>query len=149
MDKILIEIQEDEAMAVVEELIKEESGTLSFGNFDLASKTKLDGFEFQGDKYKIKTFKEITKLEKNGSFVYESVPGTVVHNFQATESVVEFAVEGLEDSQITLELEAGQEYVTVIDGNSAGSVKTNLGGKLNLSVELNPGQISNIKIEKL
>ena len=135
-------------MAVVNELIKEENGALSFGNYELDSKTKLDGFEFQGDKYKIKTFKEITKLERNGSFVYESVPGTVVHDFKSDDSVVEFKVEGTEDSQITLELEAGQEYVTVIDGNSAGAVKTNLGGKLNLSVELNPGQISEIRIEK-
>ena len=135
-------------MAVVGELIKEENGALSFGNYELDSKTKLDGFDFKGDKYKIKTFKEITKLEKNGSFVYESVPGTAVHGFAATDDMVEFEVEGLEDSQITLELEAGQEYVTLIDGNSAGSVKTNLGGKLNLSVELNPGQVSKIKVEK-
>lgn len=136
-------------MAVINELIKEENGALSFGNYELDSKTKLDGFEFKGDKYKVKTFKEITKLEKNGSFVYESVPGTAVHEFKASEAAVEFSVEGLEDSQITLELEAGKEYVTVIDGNSAGSVKTNLGGKLNLSVELNAGQVSNIKIEAL
>lgn len=136
-------------MAVVSELIKEENGALSFGNYELDSKTKLDGFDFQGDKYKIKTFKEITKLERNGSFVYESVPGTAVHDFKSDDKVVEFKVEGIEDSQITLELEAGQEYVTVIDGNSTGSVKTNLGGKLNLSVELNPGQVSEIKIEKL
>lgn len=135
-------------MAVVDELIKEESGALSFGNYDLQTKTKLDGFEFKGDKYKIKTFKEITKLEKNGSMVYESVPGTAVHHFTATDTAVEFEVEGVEDSQITLELEAGQEYVTIIDDVSAGSVKTNLGGKLNMSVELNPGQISKIKIEK-
>ena len=136
-------------MAVVNELIKEENGALSFGNFELTTKTKLDGFDFQGDKYKIKTFNEITKLEKNGSFVYESVPGTVVHDFKTDDNSVEFKVEGVEDSQITLELEAGQEYVIVIDGNSTGSVKTNLGGKLNLSVELNPGQVSEIKIEKL
>lgn len=136
-------------MAVVAELIKEENGALSFGNYELSSKTKLDGFDFKGDKYKVKTFNEITKLEKNGSFVYESVPGTAVHNFKVSDSLVEFEVEGIEDSQITLELEAGQEYVTVIDGNSTGSVKTNLGGKLNLSVELNPGQVSTIKIEKM
>lgn len=140
--------QEDKKMAVVGELIKEENGALSFGNYELDSKTKLDGFDFKGDKYKIKTFREITKLEKNGSFVYESVPGTVVHGFQAAADIVEFEVEGLEDSQITLELEAGQEYLTIIDGNSAGAVKTNLGGKLNFSVELNPGQVSRIKIEK-
>lgn len=136
-------------MAVIDELIKEENGALSFGNFELTTKTKLDGFDFQGDKYKIKTFNEITKLERNGSFVYESVPGTVVHDFKTDDNSVEFKVEGVEDSQITLELEAGQEYVIVIDGNSTGSVKTNLGGKLNLSVELNPGQISEIKVEKL
>lgn len=135
-------------MAVVSELIKEENGALHFGNYELDSKTKLDGFDFKGDKYKIKTFNEITKLEKNGSFVYESVPGTAAHDFIATDSTVEFKVEGLEDSQITLELEAGQEYSISIDDNNAGTVKTNLGGKLNFSVELNPGQMSSVKIEK-
>lgn len=135
-------------MAVVTELIKEEKGALNFGNYQLSSKTKLDGFEFKGDKYKVKTFNEITKLEKNGSFVYESVPGTAVHDFVASDDQVEFQVEGLEDSQITLELEAGKEYLVIIDGNDTGLVKTNLGGKLNLSVELNPGQISTIKVEK-
>ncbi len=144
MDKI----QEDKIMAVVTELIKEENGMLNFGNYELDSKTKLDGFDFQGDKYKVKTFNEITKLEKNGSFVYESVPGTAVHDFKASDEVITFTVEGLEDSQITLELEAGQEYLVIIDGNDTGLVKTNLGGKLNLSVELNPGQVSAIKIEK-
>ena len=60
-------------MAVIDELIREEAtGSLSFGNFMLDSKTKKDGFTYNGDVYKIKTFKEITKLEKNGMFVYES-----------------------------------------------------------------------------
>ncbi|MGN0494977.1 MAG: endosialidase [Lachnospiraceae bacterium] len=135
-------------MAVVTELIKEENGALEFGNYELESKTKLDGFEFKGDKYKVKTFNEITKLEKNGSFVYESVPGTAVHDFKTADDVVTFNVEGIEDSQITLELEAGQEYLVIIDGKDTGLVKTNLGGKLNLSVELNPGQVSTIKVEK-
>ena len=66
-------------MAVVEELIRAEGNdTLSFGNYRLDSKSKLDNFEFGGDLYKVKTFKEITKLERNGMFVYESVPGTTV-----------------------------------------------------------------------
>ena len=43
----------------------EENGTISFGDYTLASKTKVEGFEFQGDLYKVKTFNEITKLEKN------------------------------------------------------------------------------------
>ena len=54
-------------MAVIDELIREEeTGALSFGNFALATKTKKDGFQYQGDSYKIKTFREITKLERNG-----------------------------------------------------------------------------------
>ena len=136
-------------MAVVSELIKEENGALCFGNYELDSKTKLDGFDFKGNKYKVKTFNEITKLEKNGSFVYESVPGTAVHGFVATDDSVEFVVEGIEDSQITLEMESGQEYVAIINGNETGSVKTNLGGKMSLSVELNPGESSSIKISKV
>ena len=39
-------------------------GHLVLGITHLLQKTKLDGFEFQGDLYKVKTFKEITKLEK-------------------------------------------------------------------------------------
>ena len=92
-------------MAAVKELLKTEAdGTLSFGDYTLTGKTKLDGFEFQGDIYKVKTFAEITKLEKNGMFVYESVPGTAVENFRADEDTVSFKVSGMKDAQFTLEL---------------------------------------------
>ena len=137
-------------MAVIDELIREEeTGALSFGNFALATKTKKDGFQYQGDSYKIKTFREITKLERNGMFVYESVPGTVVHDFRATDKAVNFVVEGEEDSQITLELEAEKEYKIHIDKVYVGKMKTNLGGKLNLSVELEPAKTVNILVEKI
>ena len=137
-------------MAVIDQLIREEeTGALSFGNFALATKTKKDGFQYQGDSYKIKTFREITKLERNGMFVYESVPGTVVHDFRATDKAVNFVVEGEEDSQITLELEAEKEYKIHIDKVYVGKMKTNLGGKLNLSVELGPAKMVDILVEKI
>lgn len=137
-------------MAVVQELIrKEENGTLSFGNHELDTKSKVSDFEFEGDLYKIKTFKEITKLERNGLFVYESVPGTSVHGFHATDKKVEFTVESAEDAQITLELEAEKEYKVYIDDASCGKMKTNLGGKLPLSVELSNNESAKIVIEKL
>lgn len=137
-------------MAVIDELIREEeTGALSFGNYALATKTKKDGFQYQGDSYKIKTFREITKLERNGMFVYESVPGTVVHDFRATDKAVNFVVEGEEDSQITLELEAEKEYKIHIDKVYVGKMKTNLGGKLNLSVELEPAKMVDILVEKI
>ena len=92
---------------------------------------------------------EITKLERNGSFVYESVPGTAVQHFQATDSGVTFQVEGPEDAQITLELEDQAEYRVYVNGADAGTMKTNLGGKLSLSVELNEGEPVAVKIEKI
>ena len=109
-------------MTAVKELLRAETdGTLSFGDYTLDSKTKLDGFEFQGDIYKVKTFKEITKLEKNGMFVYESVPGTAVENFKATENVVSFKVCGETDFQFTLGMEADAEYVVYMDDVNIGT----------------------------
>lgn len=124
-------------MAAVKELLRAEAdGTLSFGDYTLDSKTKLDGFEFQGDLYKVKTFAEITKLEKNGMFVYESVPGTAVENFKLSEAEVMFRVSGTTDAQFTLELEADNEYVVYMDDVNVGEMKTNLSGKLSVSAEL-------------
>ena len=136
-------------MAAISELIRTEAnGTLSFGDYTLGAKAKLDNYDFNGDKYKVKTFKEITKLERNGLFVYESVPGTAVTDFNQTENTVTFTVEGPEDAQITLELEEETEYEISIDGKSAGTMKTNLGGKLSMSVELEGADKVAIKVEK-
>ena len=124
-------------MAVISELIRSEAdGTISFGDYSLSAKAKLDNFEHQGDIYKVKTYKEITKLERNGMFVYESVPGTVVTNLKATDTGMTFQVEGPEDAQFTVELADEAEYEISIDGANAGKMKTNLGGKLSVSVEL-------------
>lgn len=124
-------------MPVIEELIKvEKDGSISFGNYELDTKAKLENFEVNGDSYKVKTYNEITKLEQNGNFVYESVPGTAVNGFAADDSTVKFYVEGAEDAQITLGLEADTEYKVLVDGVVIGNMKTNISGKLSLSVEL-------------
>ena len=136
-------------MATVKELLRAENdGTLSFGDYTLASKTKKDGFEFKGDLYKVKTFAEITKLEKNGMFVYESVPGTSVFHLEQDGTTMSFEVQGFEDSQITVELEAETEYQVFIDGASTGTMTTNLGGKLSFSVELDTNTKAEVKIVK-
>ena len=124
-------------MAVVNELLRGEAdGSVSFGNHTLAQKAKVEDFKHAGDLLKVKTFKEITKLERNGMFVYESVPGTSVLNFKEDEKGVSFVVEGDEDAQITVGLMDETEYEVFVDGNSIGKMKTNLGGKLSLGVEL-------------
>lgn len=137
-------------MAVINELIRSESnGTISFGNYLLDTKSKLSDFEHKGDLYKVKTFKEITKLERNGMFVYESVPGTAVNNLSVTESTVEFTVEGAEDTQITLELEPETQYRVEVEGLAADEIKTNLSGKLVLSVELGEGKGVGVKVNRI
>lgn len=137
-------------MPIVNELIrKEEDGTISFGNYSLDKKSKVEDYEHNGDLYKVKTFKEITKLERNGMFVYESVPGTAVWNLKVTDKGMEFFVEGTKDSQITVELEPECEYEILIDGAAAGKMKTNLGGKLVFSVDLGSGKEAAVKIVKL
>ena len=136
-------------MSVVNELINAQGESLEFGNYELGAKTKKDGFEFQGDIYKIKTFNEITKLEKNGMFVYESVPGTAVNHFQAGDTSVQFSVEGEKDAQITIQLEDEREYEVYVDGVSVGGMKTNVSGKLVLSVELDSTESAAVRIEKM
>ena len=114
-------------MTVVEELIRvENENGLSFGDYTLNAKKKVSDFEFHGDMYKVKTYRDITKLEKNELFVYESVPGTSVFDFEETD--------------VRMELEAEQEYEVFVDDVNIGRMTTNLGGKLVLSVELGSAQ---------
>ena len=134
-------------MSVVKELLRTEAdGTISFGNYELDQKAKLSDYEYNGDLYKVKTFKEITKLERNGMLVYESVPGTAVEHFKVSDDSVSFEVEGAKDAQITLQLEDDMEYEVFVDGAAVGGMKTNMSGKLVVGVELNEGQAADVKI---
>lgn len=134
-------------MAVIEELLrKEENGSISFGNHKLDTKAKVEDFEHCGDLYKVKTFKTMTRLEKNGMFVYESVPGTSVLNFEETENGVSFQVEGNEYAQITVGLMEDTEYEVYVSDQSIGQMKTNLSGKLNISIELAQEQEVSVRI---
>ncbi|MCI9463444.1 MAG: endosialidase [Lachnospiraceae bacterium] len=136
-------------MAVVEELLRAEAdGAISFGNHRLDAKAKVENFEHKGDLLKVKTYKSITKLEKNGMFSYESVPGTSVNHFVEKENGVEFQVEGDEDAQITVGLEDETEYDVFVNDTDIGRMKTNLGGKLNISVELSGAGEVTVKIVK-
>ncbi len=137
-------------MAVVKELIRTEgNGSISFGDYGLDTKSKLSDFDHQGDMYKVKTFKEITKLERNGVFVYESVPGTAVFGLEQTDGSMCFSVEGQGDAHITVGLEENMDYEIFIDGESTGKMRTNLGGKLSFSVELANEAAAQVKIVKL
>ena len=127
-------------MPVIEELIcTEQDGTISFGNYKLGQKAKKSDFEYQGDMYKVKTYNEITKLERNDMFVYESVPGTAAEHFRVTDEGVEFTVEGSKDAQITVQLENDTDYEIYVNDSAVGNMMTNMSGKISVSVELEEG----------
>lgn len=64
-----------------------------------------------------------------------------------TEKETVFSIEGFEDTQITLELESGENYKILVDDVVIGMVKTNMSGKINFSIGLTNSP-QNIKIEK-
>ena len=136
-------------MAEVKELIRsEQNGAISFGNHKLAAKAKLEDFKHDGDLLKVKTFNEITKLEKNGGFLYESGPGTSVHNLTERADGMDFTVEGDQDAQLTVGLMEDTDYEVFVDGESIGIMNTGLGGKVSLSVELAAADEVAVKIVK-
>ena len=136
-------------MANVKELLKaEENGTLSFGDYSLEKKTKLADFEHGGNIYKVKTFGEITRLERNGKVAYESVPGSAVHHFKDTGRQISFEAEAADDIQITLEVEPEKEYRVLVDDTNIGRMKSNLGGKISFSIEMDPDESVKVLVVK-
>lgn len=136
-------------MAVIEELIRqEENGSLSFGNHLMEEKKKVSGFEANGNLYKVKTFKEITRLEKNDSLLLETVPGATVHNFAFDEKKITFSLESTEDVQVTMELEPEHEYKVLVDDVTVGRMKTHVSGKVMFNVELSNKEVQ-VKLEKV
>ena len=136
-------------MAVVRDLIiTEEDGSISFGNYELDQKAKKSDYEVRGDRYKVKTFRESTRLERNDAMVYESEPGTAVLHFKEDENGVSFCVEGPEDAQIILSLADDTAYRVFIDGKETGMMEIGMSGKLVLSVEMGETEQVSVKVEK-
>ncbi|GHU51108.1 hypothetical protein AGMMS49975_03570 [Clostridia bacterium] len=136
-------------MSVIAEIIRvEESGDISFGNYSVSDKQKVNDFDVRGDLYKVKTHNEITRLEKNSKLLLETVPGAAIHNFHLREKYVKFLAEGKGDTQLTLELESEQEYKIIVDDVNVGRAKSSHSGKLIFSAELTETP-QKIKIEKL
>ncbi len=133
-------------MSLTNEIIFVENGKLNFGDYILEEKSKKEDFAFNGDLYKVKTFKGITKLERNGLFAYESEPGSKVREFQTTINGLSFIVESYEDLQITLGVEEEKEYEVFIDGKEIGTMKTNISGKLVLFIEFEDKNSAKVEI---
>lgn len=134
-------------MSVVKDLITENgSGAISFGDYELEQKAKKSDFEVRGDRYKVKTFRESTRLERNDALVYESEPGTAVHDFEWNEDGVSFSVECPEDCQVVLGLADEATYHVLINGRDTGMMDTGRGGKLVLSIETGEDHSARVEV---
>ncbi len=130
-------------------IIADDNNAISFGNHKVQEKQKQAGFELAGDIYKVKTHNEITRLEKNGRLLFESVPGTTVKDLALNSEIMKFLVSGsAEDAQITVELEADQDYKVYINQIQLGKVTSNLAGKISFSVDFASGEQA-VEIKKI
>ena len=134
-------------MSVIKEaIVLNDDNTLSFGNYQLADKQKVE-FEANGNLYKVRTHKDVTRLSKNTQLLLETVPGATVHHLKVTDKEVTFSIEGSGGTQITLELENDSHYTIYIDDVSIGNIATNFAGKISFGMELSDKEQS-VKIEK-
>ncbi|MDD6428525.1 endosialidase [Candidatus Weimeria sp. HCP3S3_B5] len=134
---------------MAEQLIRsEKDGSLSFGDYTLDEKTKVKDFKYKGDLLYVKSYKTTTKLEKNDLFVYESEPGTRVSNMKYDDSSVSFKVEGNANTDITVGLAPETNYQVSAAGEDYGVMKTGLGGKITLSIDLSDGKTKEVSIKK-
>ena len=133
---------------MAEIIYTDDKGKLAFGDHHLKEKTKVEDFPFGGDLLKVKTFEDITRFEKNGLVVYESVPGTTVTDFEETADSMEFTVSGKGSVSITLGLADDTLYAVKEDDKETGTVKTGLGGKLSLSLDLSNNRKAVVSVKK-
>lgn len=129
--------KESVELAVVNEGISVNGSGLNFGNYLVTDKIKVKDFDVEGDIFSVKTHNAVTRLEKNGKLLIESVPGASFFGFNESEKGVTFSAYGNGDTQITLELQPGTEYGLFTDGTAYGKMKSTLSGKISFSVELN------------
>jgi len=124
------------------------NGLISFGNYEVQDKMKVDDFANAGDVYKVRTHSMVTRLERNGKLLIETVPGATMHEMSISDKQIRFIAEGLEDTQVTMELEEETEYRLSVDGVNVGNMKTNRSGKVTFNLELGHSA-KEVKIDKL
>ena len=126
----------------------EENGTLAFGDFRLQTKQKVLDFENGGDLYQVKSFSQITRLEKNGRLLLEAVPGATIRQFFMDEESVSFELEAAEDVRVTMELCPDTVYTVAANGAELGKVTANVAGKISFSLGMAPGQVASVEIKR-
>ncbi len=113
-----------------------EDQTLTFGNYEVIEKQKVADFEYKGETLAVKTHKDVTVLKSNDKLVIETVPGTVVENFNIEESDISFNITGYKQTIVTIEVEPEVEYNLYIDGVKSDILTSKPSGKVSISLDV-------------
>ena len=115
-------------------------GKLNFGNYAVTEKIKINDFEHMGNVYSLRAHDQVTRLEKNGELLLETVPGSAIFDFVFDEKGCAFVIESNTGVQVTLGLAPETAYdLAIFDAKGAETheeIETNRSGKLSFGVEL-------------
>jgi len=121
-------------------IIAEKNGGLSFGDYTVSNKIKVNDFEYMGNIYSLRSHDLVTRFEKNGEMLIETVPGASVYDFVMDEKGCSFEIESSAGVQVTLGLVPDASYDLSIRGNKGSDIReeisVNRSGKLSFGIEL-------------
>ena len=133
----------------VEGIVLAGENMISFGNFAVKDKLKVNDFNLGDDTYSLRTYTEATKLEKNDQLALETVPGTAVHKFyKKNKDYLEFTIYGSASTIITLGLEPNALY-RIKTGKDSTGMESSASGKVKFSVDLSSGKPVEVSVERL
>lgn len=131
-----------------EGILLNSDNSISFGNYEVEEKFKVNDFKVNQDFYKLATYDKLTRLYKNDNLVLEATPGATFHNFFQNDLQTNFKIEGIGDTLVTIELAPNTNYSLFINDVKIDKIITNLSGKLNFSLSLS-SELQNVRIVKL
>ena len=132
----------------IEIITLEPDNTISFGNYHSDNKLKHENFQFEGNSYNIRTYKETTRLTKNKELLVETVPGSFVHNFHKENGQAFFGITSFANTNITVQLEEDTIYRISAGKHRMGSMSSGVSGKLSFALDLSDGKEQIVRIEK-
>jgi len=139
-------------MGIISEGIRiNENGSISFGDYLVAEKLKINDFSHGGANYSLRTHKDVTRLERNGELLFEAVPGAAVHDFVIAEDACQFGISGSGGCMVTICLEPQTEYsytTCATDGHPVSITANRQSGKATIALTL-AEEAQNIVIKKI
>jgi len=139
-------------MTEMPKIIIAEADGLCFGDYSAKEKIKVNDFAHMGDVYSLRAHNLVTRLEKNGELLFESVPGVAIFGFDCAGDNCRFEIESPANVQITLGMAPETKYDlaigTAITSQTHEEITANRSGKLSFGVQFE-GEKKKVALQKL